>query len=280
MKIPLILRCAAWVAPIEDRSEWLAEWGGEAAYVRRSCGRVRLTAFCLGAFPDALWLRRNHLSGRGIFCIESPVRCLLFLTALATAAACLVARSPAMNESRSEPYRDARKLAMVSRHFQDAPRLADVPVAEYRARADRMSGPFDAVSFYVPRAPWVRSRRFALAIASPNLFDLLGVPVSASGLILTRSAWRRYFNCDPRIVGQTIQIDGRPARITAIIPDSAWRLPGYMDGWLLDSARLAELPPATNGFMVARLKSSAQSNLRWPMATSNERGMYGLLVLS
>jgi hypothetical protein len=280
MKIPVILRCAAWMVPIEDRPEWLAEWGGEAAHVRRSCKRPRLTVFCLGAFPDALWHLRNGQSARGILCIESPVRCLLFLTALATAAAYLVARSPAMNDSRPEPYRDAERLAMVSRHFQNAPRLADIPVAEYRARADRTNGPFDEVSFYVVRAPLVRSRRFALAIASPNLFRLLGVPVSASGLILTRSAWRRYFDSDPGIVGQTIQINGKPARIAAIIPDSAWRLPGYMEGWLLDAARLAELPPDTNGFMVARLQSGSQSNLRWPMATPNERGMYGVLVLS
>ncbi len=280
MKISPILRCASWLAPAEEREEWLAEWGGELAFVRHTCSRTRALAFCLGAIPDALWLRRNHPPAAGWFHIESPARCLLLLASLAAAGTYFILRSPELRGPKPQPYLDADRLTMVSHYARGGSRFADIPLAEYQARAEATNGPFEAVAFYVPCAPWVRTRRFALAIASPNLFRMLGVPVPGSGLILTRSAWRRYFDRDPNIVGQTVDVYGKPATVTAIIPDSSWRLPGFMDGWLLDPERLAQLPAQTNGFMVARLHTTAQSNIRVPMATPNEHGTFSLLTFS
>ena len=51
-------RSAALLVPGRQRDEWLAEWRAQLCYVRGRGGKGT-TAFCLGAIPDALWLRRN-----------------------------------------------------------------------------------------------------------------------------------------------------------------------------------------------------------------------------
>ncbi len=53
----IILHVASLLAPSDQRAEWLEEWRSELWYVPRRGA----TRFCLGAFRDALWLRRNNL---------------------------------------------------------------------------------------------------------------------------------------------------------------------------------------------------------------------------
>jgi len=77
----LILRAASLLAPANQRALWLNEWRTELWYIP-SRGS---TLFCLGAFRDALWLRRNNLcieKGFGIH-LESPLSCLILLAMLA-----------------------------------------------------------------------------------------------------------------------------------------------------------------------------------------------------
>ena len=107
-----ILRAAGFLVPSRQRAEWLSEWRTELWYAWRDDGR-NLTSFCLGAFPDALWLRRNAPlprcygsllievpqnfpdlppAGDSLF-LDSPIRCLAFLGLLAAvnlAIACLL----------------------------------------------------------------------------------------------------------------------------------------------------------------------------------------------
>jgi len=89
-----ILFCAALLVPRLGRQEWMAEWTGElwhlihsrnavkhsSAYVRGSIFR-----FCLGSFPDAIWLRLNRFDSarKERLWLRSPVRCILFLLILA-----------------------------------------------------------------------------------------------------------------------------------------------------------------------------------------------------
>lgn len=85
----VLLRLASWIVPRRARADWLAEWRAELAYIR-SFERARAARFALGAFPDALWLRRDHPRARFL---ASPVHCLALLAAVALAAA--IARPPA-----------------------------------------------------------------------------------------------------------------------------------------------------------------------------------------
>lgn len=85
-----ILRSAAILVPGLERGEWLAEWKSELWYVANTSprGEEKATAFCLGAFRDAFWLRRNRPrpDPRKRLRLESPLRCISFLAALAGAA--------------------------------------------------------------------------------------------------------------------------------------------------------------------------------------------------
>jgi hypothetical protein len=73
-----ILRNAALLVPPCERPEWLAEWKAELCYVDHDA-----TAFCLGSFRDALWLRHNSRSARRVPSLDSPLRCVLLLALLA-----------------------------------------------------------------------------------------------------------------------------------------------------------------------------------------------------
>ena len=99
-----ILRIAAMLVPLSQRPDWLAEWRSELWHVRRDPHGRNVAAFCLGAFRDAFWLRRNGAApvGQGILRIDvpptpagidsfpdqgepaltSPVQCLVFLAAI------------------------------------------------------------------------------------------------------------------------------------------------------------------------------------------------------
>lgn len=73
-----ILRNAALLVPVSDRAEWMAEWKAELHYVDHHA-----TAFCLGSFRDALWLRCNAPSPvRETLTLDSPMRCVFFLLGL------------------------------------------------------------------------------------------------------------------------------------------------------------------------------------------------------
>jgi hypothetical protein len=99
-----ILRAAALLVPEPRRTDWLAEWLSELWHIRRDSPGINVTAFCMGAFPDAFWLRRNEsgfsslsllqldvpptptgiesFPDQGTAALASPVRCLAWLAIL------------------------------------------------------------------------------------------------------------------------------------------------------------------------------------------------------
>jgi hypothetical protein len=76
-----VIRAASLLAPCDQRAELVREWRSELWYIPRR----RAMLFSLGAFRDALWLRRNNLSSvtRTKIHLESPFSCLAFLSTLA-----------------------------------------------------------------------------------------------------------------------------------------------------------------------------------------------------
>src|SRR5258708_12372719 len=64
----VLLRLASLLVPGQHRREWWREWRSELWHVRQACtpqsaplwnGEREVAAFCLGAFQDALGLRRE-----------------------------------------------------------------------------------------------------------------------------------------------------------------------------------------------------------------------------
>ena len=88
-----VLRVASLLAPGDQRAEWLKEWRSELWYIPR----CRATRFCLGAFRDALWMRRNNPVPvkRTLVHLESPLNCLAFLATLAGVSVLIASRLPA-----------------------------------------------------------------------------------------------------------------------------------------------------------------------------------------
>lgn len=87
-----ILRVASLLTPDGERAQWLEEWRSELWYVRRP----RATLFCLGAFRDALWVRRNRPESSCEVRIRfgSPLVCLGFLGILAAVSLAIAVRFP------------------------------------------------------------------------------------------------------------------------------------------------------------------------------------------
>jgi hypothetical protein len=75
------LRIASLLVPSDQRAEWIEEWRSELWYIPQ----CRATIFCMGAFPDAFWLRRKHCVPvkRIKIRLESPLSCLALLATLA-----------------------------------------------------------------------------------------------------------------------------------------------------------------------------------------------------
>jgi hypothetical protein len=95
-----LLRAASLLVPGPQRAEWLAEWSAELCYVRQAHRATRATAFCLGAFHDAFWLRRNNPAAPSVRTsrLQSPWLCLSVLAILAAASLLLAFRLPAVRE--------------------------------------------------------------------------------------------------------------------------------------------------------------------------------------
>jgi hypothetical protein len=104
----MILRAASLLAPGDQRAEWLDGWRSELWYIPRRSA----TRFCLGAFQDALWVRRNNLSlvNRTEIHLESPLSCLAFLAILAAAVSLIAVRMPGPQLGPRPTHLSARDL--------------------------------------------------------------------------------------------------------------------------------------------------------------------------
>src|ERR1700761_7184360 len=119
-----LLRCASWMVPGRQREEWLAEWRAELWHVWQryddpSSSQMPdkdVIAFCVGAFSDAFWLRRDRdYSGpRRWFQLDTAQRCGLSLAVLAivTLMSALVVPGTRRAILRS-PYRDANHVVLI-----------------------------------------------------------------------------------------------------------------------------------------------------------------------
>ncbi len=289
----VLLLCASFLAPQEVRAEWLAEWEAELWHVRRAGNghagrkqpssrepegkpyaavrRRRLAiAFCLGAFPDALWLRRNgrRQAPHFIFYAGSAPRCGLGLVIVAAASMLLCCCLPGARKSLLPlPYRDAASLAIISSGGYSASQLPGVRLSDYQSWRTNGGSVFQEVAFYRPAAASVRiadrPETLTIARASQNLFALLNLPSAGSGdlhtsrLMLSYQAWQRLFPGGSDVTGRVVEIAGQPVSIAGVLPQNFWRLPGRMDGWMLEREQgLDALPPNSKGFVLARLRIS------------------------
>jgi hypothetical protein len=242
-----------------------------------------IAAFCCGALQDALYFRGHFEQRRTLPATTgSATQCVMLLTGLVAAsygvALLLPGVSAILHPSR---YRDARNLMLIHDARYTGDSTPTISAAQYRLWKQRRQDIFDGFAFYQVVHTPVSSVSHAqalrgVAVASSNLFELLGLPVrfasrKAPGglprLILSDEAWKREFGGDPDISGRVLRIGEQDAVVGGVAPAGSWRLPGKVDAWLLEPD--AEGASDNLGFVVAHLKSSsahAQWSESWHMS--------------
>ncbi len=286
-----LLRAVALLVPAWRRTDWLREWRAELWHVRRECaqkciqsGRARwrveweVAAFSLGSIQDARFLRQTR-SFRTIRRIPlattmgSASQCVLFLSGVLVLSGSLALLLPGVRAQMFRiHYRQANRLVMIQDAQYAGDSQATIAGEQFVAWSRRRQDVFEEFAFYQMRHETVReagetlaSRRPPLAVAhaSANLLELLGIPVRFSprangaiaGLpqvILSDDAWRRKFGSDAHLLGSVVWAGQRQAVVAGVLPPESWRLPGAVDAWLLLPE--GELRTAGEGFLVGRVK--------------------------
>jgi len=281
-----LLRGAAMLVPQRERAEWLAEWRSESWHVREAAmsaafgdwrqswrAEMQAVTFCLGAPQDAYLLRRHHRTakmfevGRG-----SAAECLLLFTAalgLSYGLALILPHVRAERESSVYEVRPHVVLIHAMQTGEESP--GTITMAELQLWKRRRQVLFDAFAFYRMGRTSINGATGApnvlrVAEASSNLFELLGLPILSlqpddglPRLILGEEIWRDQFGSDPKIVGQVVRVGTREARVSGILANASWRLPGGAQAWLLEpEASIAADQP---GVVLAHLTPDGAGSL-------------------
>ena len=288
---------ASLVVPGQERPEWFAEWEGELWHVWQACKAAsppsphdnsEVIAFCLGAFQDAFWLRRNHRpsQSRGLFRLGSPSRCGLSLAMLGMASIMVCICLPGARRAVfPSPYPHPEELVMVSTGGYSSAHLPTIQLADYESWTSSTRKLFTELAFYQPVRKRVRvaqhwSIELSVARATDNLFEVLNhpllirAPASARipelpAVILSQAAWRKYLHAERLLAGQTIEIGGQQVQVIGVMSENSWQLPGQIDAWVLEDERhLSALPSNSRGFVVARVNASG-----FPAGSAGQRYM-------
>jgi len=257
-----------------------------------SCDAGEAIAFCLGAFQDAFWFRKNSPQSKtqGWFQWDSARQCGVFLALLAAATLLIALLLPgARSALQRSPYQDENSLVLISHEsvYHNA-RIPTISIEEYRAWRLRKQDLFTDFAFYRPIRSQIqgaqrRTTGLSIAVASDNLFDMLKIQVASPALeearrdnkpalVLSQAAWHRYFEGDPHLVGRVLEVAGQQAVVVAVVSDDSWQLPDQMDAWLLENDHdLIALPPESTGFVLGHMTKVALATKprgRWHMSVS------------
>lgn len=289
-----LLRAAWLLAPGAQREEWWREWYGELWQARSECGCAgefswtaerAIAGFCLGAFQDALCLRRIDRQKRTPLPLRfgAAWQCLLLMAAVLGGSLMAARLLPGVRAERSLTRHGVRPgLVLIEDvNNEDSPRT--ISPGLYRAWKDRKQEFFDGFAFYRvtrenvewrPEEDGSRdSAGWGVGRASTNFFTLLDMPVQFRGgrssgdsdrpsLILSESLWKREFGADPHVAGSLVRVGTRMAVIGGVAPEGPRGLPGKVDAWLLEPD--AQMAPGGAGFVVAHLSELGRMRMDAP----------------
>jgi hypothetical protein len=291
------LLAGAWLAvPSGARAEWWREWRAELWQARREheCdGRVSLASertlinFCLGAYQDALCLRRLNRRRSHVYRVRfgAAWQCIAVLAALLVASYSLMHLLPGVRAKQTLSRVATRSGLVLIKSVDNVDSLPTISSGQYRAWKNRKQEFFDGLAFYritKEDVSWQhldnsRDRvGWGVARASSNFFTLLGFPVqlvSAStnetepisnsdipSLVLSERAWRREFDANPEVVGSQMKLGSVVASIVGVLPEGALGLSGNVDAWLLESD--SKIVPGGAGYVIAHLNDSGRSKMQ------------------
>src|ERR1700756_549865 len=130
----ILVSLASLLVPGQHRGEWCREWRSELWHVRQACtpqsaplwnGEREVAAFCLGAFQDALCLRREVGRKKIPFATTkgAAAQCMLFLVAVVAVSYGIALLLPGVRaQVLSSRYRVPQNLVMIqsARYNQDS----------------------------------------------------------------------------------------------------------------------------------------------------------------
>ncbi|HEY4283414.1 MAG TPA: ABC transporter permease [Chthoniobacterales bacterium] len=137
---------------------------------------------------------------------------------------------------RSLPYRDAGRLVLLVQHFKSQ-NLESIPVSppefvdyEKRSQSFERLGAFGHANFNLSTGD--KPERVPGARLTAGVFSALGVqPVVGrffqaedciaghdDVVVISERLWQRKFNRDPKIIGSTQQLDGKPFTVIGVMP--------------------------------------------------------------
>jgi hypothetical protein len=246
---------ASLLVPGWRRSQWSHEWRTELWYVLRECSckanaRPRsireATAFCLGAYQDAIWLRRRSWQEQRLLsrAAGSPYVCLLLLigASLVTWGIAHMSSRVAAGMSRIQVY---PWQASTTGTPCDCP--FDLTVGRGSFEATRLL--FDGFSKYqitqetvwsekMPRSKWTVAR------ARSDFFDVLHLPVLFTDnvarvpdrlphVVLSQDTWIRNFGRKLNIAGAKLHVGSVDAIVVGVASRDSMGFPGRATAWLL-----------------------------------------------
>lgn len=288
-----MLAGASIFVPRPRRADWLREWTSELWHVRQSCQPIgafsftaerELTSFCLGAFPDAVCLRRQQIEAAASLpsaplpsAHGSAAQCVLWLATILALSAAIAHFLPGVQSEK-----DAARIlvqsgtVLIQRAGDAGPDGSSIPYPVYRDWESHAQRFFTDLAFY--RTDWERVRAgetetgsWLVAHASQNLFTLLGLRAAdfASGpdpdpdlpqAFLSPALFRRAVASSHIAIGQVVLLAGRRVRITGVAPGAMGLLPGRPDVWVLESSSvLAHSAGRHYGYVLALLSPLGQS---------------------
>lgn len=274
-----MLRCASVLVPEDRRAAWLQEWNSELWYVSRANEAEpdslyekerRAAEFCLGAFQDAWILRREREPSSRLVIrpSRSAVRCAATLFLLvAVSFTCSLLLPNVRATMRPLSYQDSRHLVLISPSGTSVREEPSMPMRQMRLWQGRAQHVFSEFAFYQPVTKPIRiattyTPELRIARATANLFSLLGVHAAyATGrdetmptLLVSEAVWRQQFHGDLRLLGSTVEVGLRKARLGGVITKEQWRLPGAFDAWLLEpESSAAAISSSARGFVIGHL---------------------------
>jgi len=247
---------ASLLVPAWRRSQWSHEWRTELWYVLRECSckanaRPRsireATAFCMGAYQDAIWLReRSWQEQQPLARIRgSAALCLLLLMGIFFSTWGMAQISPqvAAGMSRIQVY-----PWQVSDHRAVPCDCAfDLTAGRRSSRNTQLF--FDGFSHYAiaREAVWAESMprtEWTLALARSDFFAVLHLPVRAMEgvrrgperlpqIVLSHEIWIRDFGSKPNLAGVELHVGSVDAVIAGVALGGSMGLPGKANAWLL-----------------------------------------------
>lgn len=284
---------AALLVPTSRRSEWSEEWRNELWYVLRECSSrtsihprsiKEATVFCMGAYRDAIWLRRRSWQQQSPLApiLGSPWLCISLLIVALFAAWGIAKISPRVSA--------VHEMSMIRVSPLQIQELRALSGSVFTAQAENQvetsfgiaEGYFDGFSHYSIRRDTVWSNSMAknewtVAYAPSNFFAVTGLSVRPMGnsrveqerlpqLVLSEETWIQDFGSRKNIIGTKFHVGSVDTIITGIASAGSKNLPGDANAWLLDSNSHAGIGNAE--FVVGHLTKAGYFHVgpRWVLS--------------